>query len=196
MIKNTPQGAQVIGIALAQQAAHAAVSQSRSPVRQEWPHQALANAGKTSQEEKRASFRASNTGKHLKQIDQALPGTHTRKLYDALDQEQAATLTQMRTGYCRLNQYLHRINAAENDKCRCGETETVHHFILHCPRWTRDREMLVEAVGPRAGQLAYLLGGYQGEELDGPLQKWSPDLKVIRHTITFVQATGRLQEQS
>jgi hypothetical protein len=31
-----------------------------------------------------------------------------------------------------------------------------------------------------------------GEPLDGPKEKWKPDLKVVKQTIWFIQHTGRL----
>ena len=52
---------------------------------------------------------------HLKKIDIALPGRHTRTLYDALGRREANVLAQLRTGMARLNGYLHRIGAVESD---------------------------------------------------------------------------------
>jgi hypothetical protein len=70
-------------------------------------------------------------GQYTWKIDQALPGKHTLRLYGALTSDQAATLVQARTGYCRLNRYLARIGLAESALCECerGE-ETIRHVIL------------------------------------------------------------------
>ena len=126
---------------------------------------------------------------------EALPGKHTRKLYDNLTRTQAAILAQMRTGYCKLNGYLNKIRASETDKCECGARETVSHFILECARWAEERTRFKDEIGPRFNELSYLLGGYQDEAKDGELAKWSPDMNVVRRTIEFVQSTGRLEEQ-
>ena len=56
-----------------------------------------------------------NIGKHSKRVDAALPGKHTRQLYDRLPWKEASVLAQLRTGMARLNGYLHRINVAETD---------------------------------------------------------------------------------
>jgi hypothetical protein len=62
-----------------------------------------------------------NVGKHSKMVDRALPGKHTRQLYDRLTRKEAGVLAQLRTGMARLNGYLHRINVAESDQCVCGQ---------------------------------------------------------------------------
>jgi ribonuclease HI len=50
-----------------------------------------------------------------KQIDQALPGKHTRLLYNSLIKSDARILVQLRTGKCRLKGYLARINVEASD---------------------------------------------------------------------------------
>ncbi|KAH9203824.1 hypothetical protein DL95DRAFT_230745, partial [Leptodontidium sp. 2 PMI_412] len=50
-------------------------------------------------------------GKYSKEMDTALPGKHTRILYDNLKRKEASVLAQLRTGMARLNEYLHRIGA-------------------------------------------------------------------------------------
>ncbi|OBS15728.1 hypothetical protein FPOA_13459 [Fusarium poae] len=72
-----------------------------------------------------------SVGSYSKQLDRALPGKHTRTLYDALKRRESDILVQLRTGMARVNRYLHRIGAAETDTCDCGqEEETVDHFLF------------------------------------------------------------------
>jgi hypothetical protein len=52
---------------------------------------------------------------YLRRIDTALPGKHTRKLYDCFKRKGASILAQLRTGMARFNGYLHRISAVESD---------------------------------------------------------------------------------
>ncbi len=67
-------------------------------------------------------------GSHSKRIDAALPGKHTRQLYDRLAWREASVLAQLRTGMERLNAYLYRIKVAATDQCACGQArETVEH---------------------------------------------------------------------
>lgn len=79
-------------------------------------------------------------GKHAERVDAALPGKHTRQLYDRLSWKEASVLAQLRTGMARLNGYLHQINAAPTDQCTCGQArETVEHFLFRCQKWTAHR---------------------------------------------------------
>jgi hypothetical protein len=58
-----------------------------------------------------------NVGRHVKPVDAALPGKHTRQLYDRLSWKEASVLAQLWTDMARLNDYLYPINAAETDQC-------------------------------------------------------------------------------
>jgi hypothetical protein len=54
-----------------------------------------------------------NVGRHVKRIDAALPGKHTRQLYDRLSWKEASVLAQLRTGMARLNGYIRRNYGAQ-----------------------------------------------------------------------------------
>lgn len=70
-------------------------------------------------------------GKHSKRVDAALPGQHTRQLYDNRPWIERNILAQMRTDMTRLNNSLYRIHAAPSRHCACGhEQETVAHFLF------------------------------------------------------------------
>ena len=74
-----------------------------------------------------------DVGKHSKRVDTALPGKHTRQLYDRLSWKEASVLAQLRTGMAKINTYLYRIKAASTDQCACGQAkETVEHFLFRC----------------------------------------------------------------
>ena len=82
-----------------------------------------------------------NVGKYSRAIDIALPGKHTRSLYDRLNRKEARILAQLRTGMTRLNSYLNKIGAADSDLCACGQaSETVEHFLFRCTKWVAMRE--------------------------------------------------------
>ena len=133
-------------------------------------------------------------------LDRALPGPHTKIIYDALTRRKAAILCQLRTGKSRLKSYLAKIGAAESDLCECGRQrpETVRHFLFECPQWDEFRLALREVAGNRWGDLSFCLGGRSdqrlpsGEPLDGKADSWKPDLDVLHRTIGFAIATNRL----
>ena len=130
-----------------------------------------------------------NVGVHSKRIDTALPGKHTRKLYENLSWNEANVLAQLRTGMARLNTYLHRINAAPTDRCACGHArETVDHFLFRCIKWTTFRTEMLQCTTRHRGNISFFLGGKSPTDD----KAWTPDLKAVRATIRFALATGRL----
>jgi len=63
--------------------------------------------------------------------------------------------------------------------------------------WLYYLELRTAAEG-RAGDVPFLLGGWEikkdskGQFVDGPRDKWKPDLKVVKATIRFLEQTRRL----
>jgi hypothetical protein len=79
-------------------------------------------------------------GRYTTELDRALPGKHTKLLYDSLKRTEARILVQLCTGMARLNEYLHRIGASKSDQCDCGQaSESVKHFLFRCTRWDQQR---------------------------------------------------------
>src|SRR6201996_292139 len=132
-------------------------------------------------------------GRHSKRVDIALPGKHTRRLYDGLPWKEANVLAQLRTGMARLNSYLHRINAAPTDLCACGQArETVEHFLFRCTKWTAFRTEMLQCTETHRSNISFYLGGKTPTED----KSWTPDLTAVRATIRFAIATGRLDNTS
>jgi hypothetical protein len=128
-------------------------------------------------------------GRYSKRIDTALPGKHTRQLYDRLTRKEATVLAQLRTGMARLNGYLHRINAAESDQCACEQArETVEHFLFRCTRWTLHRSEMLQCTDIYRSNLSFYLGGKSPSDD----KSWTPNMEAVRATIRFAIATGRL----
>ena len=122
-------------------------------------------------------------------MDIALPGKHTRKLYDQLTQKEASVLAQLRTGIARLNSYLFLIKAAPSDQCACGEArETVEHFLFRCRRWITHRTEMLQCTEMYRSNISFYLGGKSPSDD----KNWTPDMKAVRATIRFAIATGRL----
>ena len=145
----------------------------------------------------RDAFATSTTGKFIKQLDRALPGPHTKQLYNGISSEQASILIQLRTSNCKLNSYLVKIGASETSGCLCGaENETVQHFLFSCPRWKIERrDILRNITTTRWGDKSFFLGGWSGPRLDGELSKWSPNIEAVKAAIKFAKATKRLSFQ-
>jgi hypothetical protein len=100
-----------------------------------------------------------NVGKHSKKIDKALPGKHTKTIYQLTSRE-ASVLVQLRTGMSSSNDHLYRIEAAPSDRCTCGQPrETVDHFLFRCTKWITQRKCMQESAETRMGNLSFFLGG-------------------------------------
>jgi hypothetical protein len=128
-------------------------------------------------------------GKYSRDLDAALPGHHTRALYDALDRREASILAQLRTGMTRLNEYLYRIKAVESNVCACGQAqETIKHFLFRCTQWNQLRREMLEQTETRKSNLSYYLGG----KAKSDPRTWRPNIDAVRATIKFVRATKRL----
>jgi len=100
-------------------------------------------------------------------------------LYKGMHRPMATTLAQLRTGHCRLNQYLWRFKKVDNADCdKCGyQRETVEHFLTECPAYYGVRRDLEKALGPEAMTVAFLLGNRE----------------AAKATMEFVKKTGRLK---
>ncbi|KJZ68347.1 hypothetical protein HIM_12263 [Hirsutella minnesotensis 3608] len=133
-----------------------------------------------------------NVGKHSKRIDRALPGKHTRTLYDSLTRKEADILVQLRTGMSRLNGYLHAIGATDSDLCDCGQAaETVDHFLFRCTKWIAQWGVLFECARAKIGNLSFFLGGKAVSDCD----KWKPDMQAVHAAIKFAIETEQLDRK-
>jgi ribonuclease HI len=142
-----------------------------------------------------------DVGMFTRKMDAALHLGKAAAIYQQLNSSEAAILAQLRTGMTRLNIYLYKIRAAETVECECGLTESIPHFLFCCRMWEEQRRKLRLQHGERFGDLSYALGGYssrkeRGESIDGPIERWRPDMVVVRATIQFAMDTGRLQTSS
>ena len=133
-----------------------------------------------------------NIGKYSKRLDVALPGKHTRQLYDHLSWKEASVLAQLRTGMARLNYYLYRIKVEPSEQCQCGQAkETVEHFLFRCIKWIAYRGEMLRCTDTRRGNLSFYLGGKSPSDNT----KWQPNMAAVRATIRFAIATGRLDNR-
>lgn len=134
---------------------------------------------------------SNRVGATIKKIDTALPGKHTKGLYQLLSKADASALAQMRTGANRLNSYLFRIGAAESALCACCRApETVKHFLFTCTRWDTQRRQLLDKWPRKLGNASFFLGGRAAE--DEEKEDWQPAWAAVRAAIGYARATARL----
>jgi hypothetical protein len=82
----------------------------------------------------------------------------------------------------------------ESDLCECGQgEEMIRHIIPSCKQWAEERKELRVVAKERAGDVPFLLGRWgekknsKGQLVDGPKEKWRPDLDVVKATIWFLK---------
>jgi hypothetical protein len=128
-------------------------------------------------------------GEYTRKMDIALPGKHTRLLYNSFKWAEASILAQLHTGMTRLNGYLHQIGASDTDQCACGHArETVEHFLFRCTQWDQHRHRLYQQTETKMGCLSFFLGGKALSDLPS----WKPCLAAVRAVVQYTIATGRL----
>ena len=129
-------------------------------------------------------------GKLIRELDTALPGKHTKAIYDALNKRDAKILIQLRTGCARINQYLARIKAIESPLLPYGAApESLRHFLFSCSKWVSQRKELYEKWPGKEGNLRFFVGAKATS--DGAA--WSPELEAIRAVINYTKATARFE---
>jgi hypothetical protein len=175
----------------AKEAARKATEPGRSPEGQY--RQAKSTVINNARAKRGTRILAEEVGKYSREIDTALPGKHTRTLYDGLKRREASVLAQLRTGMAQLNGYLHQIGASESDLCICGQArETIKHFLFRCTRWEEHRMQMLAQTNTRRGNLSFYLGG----KAPSDLEKWAPNMDAVRATIKYAMATGRLNTET
>jgi hypothetical protein len=125
-------------------------------------------------QQQRQKILPDGVGKYAKRIDRALPGTHTRALYDGLKRREADMLSQLRTGMARINSYLHRIGAAE----------TMDHFLFRCTKWDTQRGETNHRMRKNVG----LLGDANQKRRTVHSQRTWPMRLVLPGVINFFHA--------
>jgi hypothetical protein len=145
----------------------------------------------------------------LGKIDASLHLGKSAEMYQQLTSAEAAILKQLRTGKTLLKEYLHNFKASEIAAFDCGLTESIPQFLVSCRGWERARTTKSrQQHGERFGDLSYALGGYLsrqegGRRIDGPIERWKPDIDVVRATIDlqkrpddYNQTNNTWQEQT
>ena len=81
----------------------------------------------------------SDKGRHLFQLrskvdfklDHTFQSSHGEKI-----------ISQLRTGYTELNEYLQKCIIKNDANCECGEKETINHYLLECENYDNEREQM------------------------------------------------------
>ena len=116
---------------------------------------------------------------HMNHIDPKLPSGSFLKLTALMNKRQTVILTWLHTSHCPLNQYLKRITKSPTDKCaHCADMpETVIHYLLHCPLYTRQCHILKNKISNCTFNIPHMLSTKH----------------AAPHLLTYVEQTGHLK---
>ena len=80
--------------------------------------------------------------------------------------------SQLRTGYCYLNGYLHSVGLKDLPLCTCGEPESVTHYIEDCEQYEEIREMLRSRLFYGTGSSEFSCKLFLGVKVKDELQEY------------------------
>jgi hypothetical protein len=116
----------------------------------------------------------------MKGIDESMPSKKFAKLAAELPRKKASLLIQLRSGHVPLQAHLHRITRADSPTCQgCGaRKETVHHFLMVCPKYMAQRQQMAAEGGRGTLVMARLLSSS----------------KLTRHLFDYIARTKRFED--
>lgn len=117
--------------------------------------------------------------RHINRIDPHILRKSFVKLSATFSKRLTSLYLFLRTGHAPLNKHLHRIQKSASPSCpHCPNTdETVHHYLLACPHYRKERHLLTAALGRDASSIQFLLS--------------TPE--ATPHLVTYINATGRMK---
>ena len=106
----------------------------------------------------------------------------------------AYLLTQMRTRHCWLSTYAKTFRFQDNDRCVCGDRETVTHILWDCPHLRDSRRELRERIGDAFSSVSSLLGGSQAGRRGKPDN--TSRAKTVDAVLNFAEASQRFRSRA
>ena len=70
--------------------------------------------------------------------------------------------SQLRTGYCSLNGYMHTVRLKDSPLCSCGEPLSVKHCIEECEQHVEIREKLMSKCSFPLVEVSFLARCFSG----------------------------------
>jgi len=105
------------------------------------------------------------------------------KLYNNMVRKNAAQLVQLRTGHCRLNNYLHRHGHSQTPYCKCRVgKETVEHYLMECRKYKKERRNMQQEIKKKTGKWRI------------SMIKLLRDPEIVKLIMKFINETGRMDQ--
>ena len=98
-------------------------------------------------------------------------------------------VAQLRTGYAKLNEYLHKVSVVDCNKCQCGEIESVSHYLLFCPLYEKEREIMRKRLSQNCGIVHFDLNVLLDARKEDEFKDWRS--AILTELETYVAETKR-----
>ncbi|XP_053393713.1 uncharacterized protein LOC128555451 [Mercenaria mercenaria] len=197
----TPGHANILGNEIADRLAKEAASEAEKMGESNIPTtlQDIKKAAKKSCEMKwQNRWQLTDTGRHLHQympnvgLKLKVPTNTSIKVQC----QRVIHQIQLRTGYCMLNGYMHRIGLAESPVCACQHgAETVQHYLEDCVIHEEARERLrLEEITRYIGVYSFNAELLLQRKKDDPYTEWR--LLLNETLCSFISITKRLMNNT
>ena len=111
----------------------------------------------------------SEKGRHLFNLRNQVGLSQYRKFESTKGE---ITVIQLRTGYARPNEYLHKINIVESNKCQSGKIKSISHYLLECSLFENERENLRRKLFQTCGIIHLGLNLLLDVKTDDEYKEW------------------------
>ncbi|KAG1841901.1 hypothetical protein DFJ58DRAFT_718084 [Suillus subalutaceus] len=122
--------------------------------------------GKTTAERWKLLWNTSPRSRHINRLGPNILKRSFIKLSTNFPKRLTSMYIFLHTGHAPLKKYLHRIRKS-----------AIHHYLLVCPQYQRERHILATALGRRASSIQFLLS----------------ESEATHSLVEFINATGRLR---
>ena len=134
-------------------------------------------------------WEASSTGRHLFEFRESVRARSTRSTVIKIQK----IITQLRTGYCTLNEYKHKTGLKDSPDCVCGETESVRHYIEDCELYESVREKLRVRLFQSGGIIEFKASVFLEVLKDDPYEQ--ERINIMSVLEDYIRETKRFEKK-
>ena len=128
----------------------------------------------------------SDKGRHLFQLRSKVDFKLDHTFQSSLGEK---IISQLRTGYTELNEYLQKCNIKKDANCECGEKESINHYLLECENYENEREQMRKRLFECCGIIHLDINMLLDAKPEDDYREWR-DL-ILSELETYVDGTKR-----
>ena len=133
-------------------------------------------------------WEASSIGRHLFEFRESARARSMK----STDIKIQKIITQLRTGYCTLNEYKYKTGLKDSPDCICGEAESVRHHIEDCEIYESVREKLRVRLFQSGGIFEFKASVFLEVLKEDPYQQERINMSVLED---YIRETKRFEKK-